>query len=250
MEKNKKHENCCCDDDHGHKEPGVMTGVIYGMIPHSFCILFVICSVLGVTVASQFLRQFMLLPYFIPLLIGVSLVFATISSTIYLKKTGNLSLKGVSRKKNYLMILFGSIILVNLLFFEYVMPAIGNINTPIKGTEKNIEKVVEQDISKENICSDGTACPVDELPSMDKNGENTTIGNFLKTDEKILDIQVSLPCEGHAFLVKDDLGKIEGVTGVTFRSPNFFTISYDSSIISDKDILGIDIFKEYKAAIR
>ncbi|MDD4409839.1 MAG: hypothetical protein PHW52_04280 [Candidatus Pacebacteria bacterium] len=212
-EKNIKKNDCCQrDNDRSDKKnESLFSGILYGIIPHSFCILFVVLSVIGATTASQFMRQFMLLPYFLPLLIGVSFVFALISAMIYLRKTDNLSYEGIVRKRNYLLILFSTVIVVNLLFFEYVMPMMGNIK---------VEKV----------------------------SDNNTIQTNPYTTNS-LDIAVALPCEGHAFLVTDDLQKLDGVKDVRFTSPNKFNIDYDPTIVSKETILAQEVFKTYKATI-
>lgn len=220
---NIKNKDCCNTNTRNENVNGFWSGLLYAIIPHSFCILFVVLSIIGATFATQILRQFLMLPYFMPMLIGLSLLFASISAIFYLKRINNLSWKGIVLKRNYLIILFSATIIVNVLFFNYVMPSIGGVK-PVRN------EMVQAD-NKKN----------DSVPANIFEGASP-LG---KVEE--FNISVDLPCSGHAFLVTSDLEKLKGVESVDFYSSNKFKIKFNSSIVSKNQILAIDIFKTYKA---
>jgi len=109
----------CCQPSRKNKPAGFLPGLFYGLLPHAFCIAFVAFSVVGATAFASFFKKFLLVPYFFQLLVATSLVFATISAVLYLKKNNDLSWMGVRRNKRYLMVLFGITISVNLLFLSF-----------------------------------------------------------------------------------------------------------------------------------
>ena len=83
-EKNEKQEDSCCKNK---KEPkGFWSGLMYGLIPHTGCIAFIIFTILGVSTATAFFKPLLMSRYFFHGLILLSFIFATISSVIYLKK--------------------------------------------------------------------------------------------------------------------------------------------------------------------
>jgi copper chaperone CopZ len=121
-------KNCCEKTDSKSNKKGFISGILYGLIPHTFCIAFIILTVLGATTATALLKPFLLNRYFFYILIGLSIFFATISAIIYLKKNGILSFRGIKRKWRYLSILYGTTIFVNLLFFMVIFPYLANLN--------------------------------------------------------------------------------------------------------------------------
>ncbi|MFA6252185.1 MAG: hypothetical protein WCX74_02180 [Candidatus Paceibacterota bacterium] len=240
---NVKNKDCCSVKTKNVN--GFWSGLLYAIIPHSFCILFVVFSIIGATFATQVLRQFLLLPYFMPMLIGLSLLFALISAIFYLRRINSLSWEGIVAKRNYLIILFSTTIIVNILFFNYVMPIVGGIK-PINTAIQNLE--TRYDVSPDEVFSKTSNEQKKDLPkntSGDElsNGKQTGFDNTIEA----FDISVDLPCSGHAFLVTGDLEKLGGVESVEFYSSNKFKIKFDPSVISRAQILGLDIFKTYKA---
>src|SRR4030043_501884 len=135
MENLKEQKNCCEKDAPVKEKRGFLSGIAYGLVPHTFCILFVVFSVLGVTTATAFLKPFLLNPYFFYILIAISFVFATIAAMIYLKKSAILSFEGVKKKRKYLLILYGTTISINLLLFMVIFPITANLNF---GTSFNV----------------------------------------------------------------------------------------------------------------
>ena len=158
-------------------------------------------------------------PYFFYILIAISFVFATISALFYLKKQGFITFNGleitfsrniIKRKWKYLSTMYGTTIFINVFLFFFVFPALANIDSGSPITGSFI--------------SDGGS-----LSSM-----------ILK---------VAIPCPGHAPLISSELKKISGVQRVTYRFPNFFDVSYDSSTTSKDEILSLSVFNTYKPTI-
>lgn len=108
------------------RRKGMFQGIIYGILPHSFCIAFIVFTVIGSTLATSLLKGVLLTPYFFQLLVGLSFVFAAISAAIYLKRKGQLSFGGIRGNWGYLGILFGTTIAVNLLLFLVIFPRVAN----------------------------------------------------------------------------------------------------------------------------
>lgn len=46
------------------KSKGFLLGILYGLAPHVFCILFIVFATLGTTTATTFLKPSLLNPYF------------------------------------------------------------------------------------------------------------------------------------------------------------------------------------------
>lgn len=115
-------QNNCC-------KKGASNGIFYGLIPHIGCIAFIIFTILGVTTMSAIFKPLMMSRYFFYVLIVLSLLLASISGTIYLKRNNSLSKQGIKENKNYILTLFGTTILVNLLFFFLIFPALANISS-------------------------------------------------------------------------------------------------------------------------
>jgi copper chaperone CopZ len=128
MKNSEIQKSCCEKTDSKSDKKGFISGILYGLIPHTFCIAFIILTVLGATTATAFLKPFLLNRYFFYILIGLSIFFATISAIIYLKKNAILSFQGIKRKWKYLSILYGTTIFVNLLFFMVIFPYLANLN--------------------------------------------------------------------------------------------------------------------------
>lgn len=183
-------------------------GLIYGIIPHIFCILFVIFSIIGATTASVFLRPFLLNKYFFYILIVISFLAATVSAGFYLKRNGILSLIGIKRKWRYLIILYGTTIAINLLFFLVIFPATANLSLK----------------SKNNI-------------------------QGLTNNQSLVNLQVNIPCSGHASLISDELKKVAGVNEVIFKLPNLFTVYYNPQITNPEQILKKPIFLDYPTKV-
>ncbi|MFH1225263.1 MAG: heavy-metal-associated domain-containing protein [Candidatus Diapherotrites archaeon] len=199
-------------------------GLIYGLTPHIGCIGFIAASVLGVTVAVQLFRPLLMNAWFFYALIALSLVFATVSSALYLRKQGMLSWNGVSRKKGYLATMYGSTMGVNLLLFVFAFPMLANLDTGVFATPTGAVALA----GSGNVAAE-TA------------GENAQYS--------IMKLQVNIPCSGHASLITGDLKTIPGVAGVKFESPNYFDVAFDPKQTSKSEILALEVFKTYAATV-
>jgi len=120
--------NCCEKPKETKKEKGFLKGILYGLAPHTFCIAFIIFTILGTTAATAFLKPLLLNRYFFYILIALSFCFATASAAIYLKRNKILSFRGIKRKWGYLSMLYGTTIFVNLLLFMVIFPQVANLN--------------------------------------------------------------------------------------------------------------------------
>lgn len=192
------------------EKKGIFQGIVYGILPHSFCIAFIVFTVIGSTLATSLLKGVLLTPYFFQLLIGLSFVFAMISAVIYLRRKKQLSLGGIRANWGYLGILFGTTIAVNLLLFLVIFPKVAN-NI---GGRKEI-------------------------------GEIRGVGNIREVT-----LKVKIPCSGHAPLISGEIRAIKGIKDVRFVSPNIFEVSYDQNETEVAKILGLEVFKTYPAVVK
>lgn len=119
-------EKKCCAAAKGKSDKGILAGFLYGLLPHSFCIAFALFSIVGAVTATTLLKKFMLIPNFFYFLVVISLLLATVSLVFYLKKSGCLCVSGVKGKWKYITTLYSTTILINLLMFFVVFPALAN----------------------------------------------------------------------------------------------------------------------------
>ncbi len=206
----KENEMSCCkkNESNEDKKKTLIQGLIYGTIPHVGCIMFIIGSILGVTVLMQFFKPLLMNRYFFHFLIALSLLFATFSSWLYLRKNSLLSLNGMKKKWKYLTIMYGSTIGINLVLFMLIFPMLANVSiaSPTGSVVSNVGGV-------------------DELGSVK--------------------LKVDIPCPGHAPLISEELKTIDGVRSIKFSFPNNFDVEYDTSATSLFQIKSLDVFKTY-----
>lgn len=110
----------CCHTEKSNKKKGLIQGLIYGTIPHIGCIGFIIFSLLGVTILSSVFKPLMMKAYFFYLMVGISLIFATFSAFLYLRKHDY----DIKNNKGYLSILYGSTIAISLILYLFVFPLV------------------------------------------------------------------------------------------------------------------------------
>lgn len=120
-----KEKNCCATAKE-KSDKGILVGVFYGLLPHSFCIAFALFSVIGAVTATILLKKFMLIPNFFYFLMFISLLLTTVSSAFYLKKSGCLCASGMKDKWKYITTLYSMTVSINLLMFFVVFPALAN----------------------------------------------------------------------------------------------------------------------------
>jgi hypothetical protein len=153
-------KDCC------KKESSIRQGLIYGIIPHAGCIAFVIASVLGATAAVQLFKPLLMNAYFFYALIGMSLAFSTLSSALYLKNRGMLSLSGIHSKWKYLSTMYGSTIMVNLLLFLLVFPMLANASS-VQTIDVKSASIASLRLSVEIPCSGHAPLITDEIKKLD-----------------------------------------------------------------------------------
>jgi len=226
--------NCCEKTKKEKKEKGFLKGLLYGLAPHTFCILFILFSVFGATTAITLLKPLLLNPYFFYILIAISLIFATFSAVFYFKQQGFINLSrisdgleisflpsGLKRKWKYLLTLYGTTISVNLLFFMVIFPKVANLNlNPTSQTAALVEKT-------------------NPIRNLNSNGAGLSS----------ITLKVDIPCPGHAPLITTELKKIDGVEEVKFSFPNLFDVKYNFLKTSKEKILSLEVFNTYKATV-
>jgi copper chaperone CopZ len=210
----------CCEKEKS-KNKALKSGLISGIISHIGCIAFILFSMLGVAGAGLFFKPLLLNPHFFYILVGISLIFSTVSALLYLKvkkvlglcKCENrtelkVSADGIIKEWKYLTTLYGTTILVNLLLFMVIFPLAANLSS---------------------------ASP--------------SLQNYSTSELSQITLQVDIPCPGHAPLITDELKSIDGVVDVKFRFSNLFDVSFDPTRTSEEQILSPEVFKTYKATI-
>lgn len=115
----------CCETEQDKKH-GFLPGIVSGLLPHSICIGFIILTVIGTTTMAGVLKKLLLVPFFFETLVVLSLIFATISAITYLGRNELLSFAGAKRKWKYLLVLYGTTLLVNLFLFTVIFPYVAN----------------------------------------------------------------------------------------------------------------------------
>ncbi len=190
------------------------------MVPHTFCILFVVLSIVGATAATTLVQRFLYIPYFFQFLVGLSILFATLSAAFYLRRNGLLSLAGIRFKWKYLTVMYGTTIAINLLFFWVIFPAIAGV-----------------DFERPALALAAPAAVAEQAQATPSATQSVTL-------------QVRIPCPGHAPLISSELKKVDGITGVRYQMPNYFAVSYDAGKLTVDRILALEIFQYFGATVR
>lgn len=115
----------CCQPKCQHKS-NFWSGIIYGIIPHTFCILFFILSIVGAASGAAIAKRFLLIPNFFLLLTVLSILSATLATIFYLKKNKCCTIAGLKNKAKYVSTLYAITIITNIFFIYIVMPALAN----------------------------------------------------------------------------------------------------------------------------
>lgn len=139
----------------------MLSGIIAGIVPHTFCILFIVFSILGASGALVFLKPFLLNSNFFYFLIILSFGFATFFAILYLAKNGILSLEGAKRKWRSLALMYGLTILTNVSLFLFIFPATANFNRNQSQILENPTKEVVLEVAIP--CSGHAPLVTDEL---------------------------------------------------------------------------------------
>lgn len=118
----------CCKPKKDYKGKNPLKGILYGILPHTGCILFIVAAVLGATALMQFFKPILMNKNIFYYLILISILFATASSYFYLKKNKALSKKGIKAKKGYLITMYSTTVGINILLFFLIFPLTANIS--------------------------------------------------------------------------------------------------------------------------
>lgn len=198
---NKEQENlpACCQTNDKKDNKGLMQGLLYGTIPHIGCIAFIIGSILGVTILMQVFKPLLMNKFFFYYLILISLGFATLSSFLYLRKRNCCSKQGIKQNKNYLMIMYGTTIGINILFFFILFPYMANINNGVSAQEINNLSLSNLKIQVDIPCPGHAPLISNELKTINgvKGTEFSFPNNFLiyydskiTNKDKILELEI------------------------------------------------------------
>jgi len=190
-----QNKDVCCKIDNNSDKKGFLKGIIYGLLPHTFCIAFVVFSVIGATTFTVIFKNVLLIPYFFHLLVAISFVFATISAVFYLKSKNSFSFPGIKSKWKYLTILYSVTILVNLSMFFVVFPVLANID---------YNKITEQQTGLKDLSLSV------EIPC---SGHSFLIISELKKVNGVSDVRFTMP---NIFEIKYDasLTSVEKITSL------------------------------------
>ena len=131
--KNKEKIPGCCQK----KSKGVKDGILSGIIPHAGCIAILLFAVLGGKIANSFFRKFLFNSYYLYIIFALSFVIAIISAFLYIRRFSD---KRIKSHRKYLIVLFSSVIIINLLMIYLVFPYATNLSG----------KVVKGDIGEES----------------------------------------------------------------------------------------------------
>lgn len=134
--KNKKTNKNCCNV----KDDSIKKGMIYGLIPHSGCIAFMIFSIIGATFFASLFRPLLANSNIFYAMIILSFIFATISAYLYLRKSKSLNIKGVKNNLKYLSTLYSVTIVVNLALFLFIFPMVSALGSggSLTGSEQMV----------------------------------------------------------------------------------------------------------------
>lgn len=139
---------------------GIISGALFGLIPHSFCIAFILFSIVGAVSATAFLKKFMLIPNLFWLLIGISVFLATVAVVLNLKRNDCLCKSGAKNHWKYIATTYVATILVNLFMVFIVFPLLANINLQKSSKENNL---AELSLNVDIPCSGHASLIIDEI---------------------------------------------------------------------------------------
>ena len=204
----------CCRPAPERKGKGLLMGLLYGLMPHTFFILFIVFSIIGDTAATSVVQRVLYVPYLFQIIVLLALGFATLSALFYLRRNGQLSWAGARRRWRYLTVMYGTTLLINLFLFWVVFPAAANL---------------------------------DLRPTVSMASPS---GVQAWTRQEDVTLQVDIPCPGHAPLIISELKKVPGVQKATYRNPDLFDVQFDPGATSVETILGQEVFRSFPAQVR
>lgn len=136
----------CCRRNKSHKK-GLWSGMLFGLVPHTFCIIFLAASIIGAAGATALFKQFLLIPHLFLFLVIISFLFATLTAVIYLKKADCLCFSGIKNKWKYLTTLYAMTIITNAVIIFLIFPFATNIQANYASGEMGPQKTVSVDVA-------------------------------------------------------------------------------------------------------
>lgn len=152
-------ESCCQNDR--PRQQGALSGIFYGLIPHTFCIAFVVLSLIGAVGGATLAKKFLMLPYFFLFLTILSLMSATLAAFFYLKKNNCCTRRGIKKKYKYLATLYSVTIITNILVAYLIIPAL--ISGPDRRMEYGVNQLTLASIEVQIPCPGHAPLIIDEL---------------------------------------------------------------------------------------
>jgi len=126
----------CCEQNNNTKK-GLKAGLIAGIAPHTFCILFIVFSVLGATGATAITKKLLILQGSPLLFIALSLLFTTLFAAVYLHKTNNLSPVKIKTKWKYLSVIYTTTLGTSLAMIFIFFPLATNLQPQYAQGQEN-----------------------------------------------------------------------------------------------------------------
>ncbi len=157
-----ENKNVCCGDN---KKNGLFRGILLGLLPHSFCLGFILFSAMGATFFASAIKKFLIYPYFFHMLIFISLMIATTFCILYLRMKKCLCVAGLKKNWKYVATLYSVTIITGLLMFFVVFPAISNMNFTKAAANENASAMLSMRI--QIPCSGHAPLIIDELKKED-----------------------------------------------------------------------------------
>jgi len=117
-------KNCCSGEK--IKNRGLKKGLLYGLIPHTFCIIFFILTISGAAGGAAIAKKFLLIPNFFLFLTIASLLFASLAAFFYLRRKCCCNTSGIKKQWKYLSSLYLTTIVINILMAYVILPASAN----------------------------------------------------------------------------------------------------------------------------
>lgn len=187
-----QNNNCCIVPPPNQTKNGFWMGLIYGLIPHSFCLAFALFSIIGTVALTGLLKKILLIPNIFFYLVIISLFFATLSAVLYLRKKQCLCIDGIKNNSKYISTIYLTTVIVNIIFFYGIIPMLVNASSNNSTNTDNVSEVV---LNVDIPCSGHGFLIIQEVQKNDgiinikynsPKGFNIKYDNQKTTSEKIL----------------------------------------------------------------
>ena len=150
----------CCQNNRSRRQ-GALSGIFSGLIPHTFCIAFIILSLIGAVSGATLAKKFLMIPYFFLFLTILSLISATLAAFFHLKKNNCCNRRGIKKKYKYLATLYSVTIITNILVAYLIIPAL--ISEPDRQVKYGANQLALTSIEVQIPCPGHAPLIIDEL---------------------------------------------------------------------------------------